>query len=49
MIDGSQQPQVTWRKSNHSGSGQECVEVARLLNPIPVRDVDHPDGPFPAR
>jgi hypothetical protein len=35
-----------WVKSTHSGSGQECVEVARNLPGIvAVRDSKNPDGP----
>ncbi|MFG2914812.1 DUF397 domain-containing protein [Kitasatospora sp. NPDC048298] len=43
---------TTWRKSTHSGSGGQCVEVADSIPDLtPVRDSKDPDGPvllFPA-
>ncbi|MBO2445809.1 DUF397 domain-containing protein [Actinomadura barringtoniae] len=37
---------TTWRKSSHSGSGDQCVEVAALPgNGRAVRDSKDPDGP----
>ncbi|MFE3503484.1 DUF397 domain-containing protein [Kitasatospora sp. NPDC059160] len=35
---------ITWRKSTHSGSGGQCVEVADA-RPVRVRDSKDPDGP----
>jgi hypothetical protein len=42
-----QQPGVTalqWRKSSHSGSGNNCVEVASMAAAVAVRDSKDPDG-----
>jgi hypothetical protein len=42
----------TWRKSSHSGGGQQCVEVAGLDTTVVVRDSKNPDGSklaFPPR
>jgi hypothetical protein len=42
-----EQPDVTavkWRKSSHSGSGNNCVEVASLAGACAVRDSKNPDG-----
>ncbi|PYC78621.1 DUF397 domain-containing protein [Streptomyces tateyamensis] len=37
---------ATWRKSTHSGSGGNCVEVADGFPGItPVRDSKNPAGP----
>ncbi|MET8000520.1 DUF397 domain-containing protein [Nonomuraea glycinis] len=37
---------VIWRKSSHSGSGDNCVEVAALPGGgQAVRDSKSPDGP----
>ncbi|WP_433335201.1 DUF397 domain-containing protein [Spirillospora sp. CA-294931] len=37
---------ATWRKSSHSGSGDQCVEVATLASgPLAVRDSKDPHGP----
>jgi hypothetical protein len=36
---------VEWRKSSHSGSGGECVEVAFVPRAVAVRDSKHPEGP----
>ena len=38
-------PDVQWRKSSHSGSGNACVEVARTPAHVAVRDSKNPDGP----
>jgi hypothetical protein len=34
-----------WRKSSHSGSGNNCVEVATLGSGIAIRDSKDPDSP----
>lgn len=36
---------ATWRKSSRSGSNANCVEVARLLRAVAVRDSKDPNGP----
>ncbi|MFG2016929.1 DUF397 domain-containing protein [Actinomadura geliboluensis] len=33
-----------WRKSSHSNSQQECVEVAPLATAIAIRDSKNPGG-----
>jgi Domain of unknown function (DUF397) len=43
----SPQPDVTslrWRKSSHSGSGNNCVEFASMATAVAVRDSKNPDG-----
>ncbi|MBF6163522.1 DUF397 domain-containing protein [Streptomyces gardneri] len=38
--------EAQWRKSSHSGGGQECVEVAHLAGGlVGVRDSKNPTGP----
>ncbi|MEU6128920.1 DUF397 domain-containing protein [Saccharopolyspora sp. NPDC047091] len=45
MIAG-QLPEASWRKSAHSGSVGNCVELASLLDgDIAVRNSRYPDGP----
>jgi hypothetical protein len=34
-----------WRKSSHSGAGNDCVELARFDAGTAVRDSKNPDGP----
>jgi hypothetical protein len=34
-----------WRKSSHSGTETNCVEVAAARNVIAIRDSKNPDGP----
>lgn len=36
---------AAWRKSSHSGSGPNCVEVTASPAGIHVRDSKNPDGP----
>jgi Domain of unknown function (DUF397) len=36
---------ATWRKSTHSGGGNECVEIAGLGPTIAIRDSKNPHGP----
>ncbi|GDY32881.1 DUF397 domain-containing protein [Gandjariella thermophila] len=39
-------PDVSWRRSRHSGAVGNCVELARLHgDQIAVRHSRHPDGP----
>lgn len=33
---------IVWRKSSHSGSGDQCVEVAALGRSVAVRDSKNP-------
>ena len=35
---------LRWRKSSHSGSGNNCVEVASMPAAVAVRDSKDPDG-----
>jgi hypothetical protein len=34
-----------WRKSSHSGGGNDCVEIARFDSGTAVRDSKNPEGP----
>ncbi|TCO56565.1 DUF397 domain-containing protein [Actinocrispum wychmicini] len=34
-----------WRKSSHSGAGNDCVEIALVVTGAAVRDSKNPDGP----
>lgn len=36
---------ASWRTSTHSGSSDNCVEVASLGRTIVIRDSKDPDGP----
>jgi hypothetical protein len=36
--------QVQWRKSSHSGGGNDCVEVAVMSGGTAVRDSKDPQG-----
>ncbi|NJQ00855.1 DUF397 domain-containing protein [Streptomyces zingiberis] len=38
-------PGAIWRSSSYSGGNNECVEVARLRDAVPVRDSKRPAGP----
>lgn len=38
-------PGLTWRKSSHSTTQANCVEVAHLPGAVAVRDSKDPDGP----
>jgi len=37
--------QPRWRKSSHSGGGNDCVEIAAVDTGTAVRDSKNPDGP----
>jgi hypothetical protein len=38
--------ELTWRKSSHSGSGDQCVEIAVLPEDrLAIRDSKHPELP----
>jgi hypothetical protein len=34
-----------WRKSSHSGGGNDCVEIAAVSSGTAVRDSKNPEGP----
>jgi hypothetical protein len=36
---------LTWRKSSHSSSNGQCVEIAHAGPDIAIRDSKNPDGP----
>lgn len=36
---------VTWRKSSHSGGGNDCVEIATTSDGAAIRDSKNPEGP----
>ncbi|MET9913468.1 DUF397 domain-containing protein [Streptomyces sp. NPDC006476] len=36
---------LDWFKSSYSSGDQSCVEVARVLGTVPVRDSKNPHGP----
>jgi hypothetical protein len=36
---------LLWRKSSHSGGGNDCVEIAADVTATAVRDSKNPDGP----
>lgn len=38
-------PRVQWRKSSHSASGEQCVEIGYLDRRIFARDSKNPTGP----
>jgi hypothetical protein len=42
-LSGQQEPR--WRKSSHSGGGNDCVEIAAGASGAAVRDSKNPDGP----
>jgi uncharacterized protein DUF397 len=37
--------ELLWRKSTHSGGGNDCVEIAAVTVGAAVRDSKNPDGP----
>ncbi|RAY11062.1 DUF397 domain-containing protein [Actinomadura craniellae] len=41
MIDLSH---AIWRKSHHSGTGDNCVELAALPGVVAIRDSKNPQG-----
>lgn len=45
MINDAPLSSAVWRKSSHSGGGQQCVEFADLGAVTAVRDSKNPDGP----
>jgi hypothetical protein len=38
------QPDLSWRKSSHSGQTGNCVEVADARGVIAIRDSKHPEA-----
>lgn len=42
---GSSGAERTWRKSSHSGGGNDCVEISTVDVGTAVRDSKNPDGP----
>lgn len=34
-----------WRKSSYSGGGNDCVEIATVIDATAVRDSKNPNGP----
>ena len=44
-MSSSRSAQPLWRKSSHSGGGNDCVEFAALDAAAAVRDSKNPDGP----
>jgi uncharacterized protein DUF397 len=42
-LSGQSDPQ--WRKSSHSGGGNDCVEIAGGATDTAVRDSKNPNGP----
>jgi uncharacterized protein DUF397 len=36
---------AVWRKSSHSGAGNDCVEIALVDTGAAVRDSKNPQGP----
>ncbi|MFC4910414.1 DUF397 domain-containing protein [Actinomadura gamaensis] len=43
FVDGP--PTLEWRRSSHSSSKGQCVEVASMPHARAVRDSKDPDGP----
>lgn len=41
----SELPVGDWRKSSHSGGGNDCVEIAMATAATVVRDSKNPEGP----
>ncbi|HEX5114965.1 MAG TPA: DUF397 domain-containing protein [Pseudonocardiaceae bacterium] len=42
-LSGQSEPQ--WRKSSHSGGGNDCVEIAGGATETAIRDSKNPNGP----
>ncbi|HVV10181.1 DUF397 domain-containing protein [Amycolatopsis sp.] len=40
----AESPAPVWRKSSHSGGGNDCVEVAMFAEHVGVRDSKNPDA-----
>lgn len=41
-MEGSPRGVTVWRRSSHSGDGNNCVEVARISGAVAVRDSKAP-------
>jgi Domain of unknown function (DUF397) len=44
-VTNTSMTRVLWRKSSHSGGGNDCVEIAAVDFRTAVRDSKNPDGP----
>ncbi|MEV5830472.1 DUF397 domain-containing protein [Spirillospora sp. NPDC052242] len=44
MINSGASSSPVWRKSSHSGGGNQCVEVTRIGDALAVRDSKNPEA-----
>ncbi|MEV6898290.1 MULTISPECIES: DUF397 domain-containing protein [Amycolatopsis] len=44
MMPDADLSRATWRKSSHSGGGNDCVEIAFVGGDAAVRDSKDPEG-----
>lgn len=44
--DSTHSPGMTWRKSSRSNAGNNCVEIARTLAGIAIRDSKNSHHPY---
>jgi hypothetical protein len=45
VVNEADLDRVAWHKSGRSGSGENCVEVARVRDVYAIRDSKNPSGP----
>lgn len=45
QVEVGTQAHPHWRTSSRSQLGQDCVQVAAMVDAVAVRDSKHPDGP----